>query len=467
VPAPETAPETASRSKSWLDAVRIYREKPVRIMLLLGFSAGLPLLLVISTLALRLREAGVSRTEIGFLSWIGIAYSIKVFWAPLIDHLSIGGLSAAMGRRRSWMLVAMAGIAVGLLGMALTDPAHSLTGLVLCALLVAFCSATQDVVIDAYRIEIAPAEMQGALAAAYQLGYRVALLVAGAGALYIADGAGWQASYAAMSALMIVGIVTVLMIPEPDLPAAGDVGHATAAEPLVHQFLAQRTHWSARARAVATWFLAAVVCPFLEFFRRAGRLFFLILLFVAVYRISDFVMGVMANPFYVDLGFTKTEIANVIKVFGFAMTLLGTFVGGVLVARYGIMGPLCLGAAFMVVANLMFALLAWTGRDWTLLTVVISADSISGGLAGSAFIAYLSSLTRAPYTATQYALFSSLMVLPGKFIGGFSGIVVDAEGYMKFFIYAGMLGLPAIFLGLYLWHRTARKGDAPATGGET
>ena len=409
----------------------IYGDKSVLALLFLGFSAGLPFLLVFSTLSFWLRDVGVSRTAIGFVSWIGITYSIKVIWAPVVDHAPLIGLTDRFGRRRAWMLVAMAGIGLGLLGMAFSDPLSSSRLLVGFALMVAFCSATQDVAIDAYRIEIAPAEMQGALAASYQLGYRIALLVAGAGALYIAEFQGWVVSYALMAGLMMIGLLTVLIIPEPQ--SSSDENNTSDGSPTLRE-----------------WFERAVVQPFGEFFRRVGRFAIPILLFVAVYRVSDISMGVMANPFYVDLGFSKTEIANIIKLFGLGMTILGTFLGGLLVARYGVMGPLFLGSVLVIAANLLFALLAWVGRDITLLTVVISADNISGGLAGSAFIAYLSSLTRTPYTATQYALFSSLMTLPGKFIGGFSGVVVDGSGYMIFFAYAAMLGLPAIFLCLYL-----------------
>ena len=421
----------ASTHRSWRAAFVIYGEKSVLALLFLGFSAGLPFLLVFSTLSLWLREVGVSRTAIGFVSWIGITYSIKVIWAPVVDHAPLIGLTDSLGRRRAWMFVAMAGIGLGLLGMAFSDPLASPRLLVGFALMVAFCSATQDVAIDAYRIEIAPAEMQGALAASYQLGYRIALLVAGAGALYIAEFQGWVVSYAVMAGFMMIGLLTVLIIPEPQ--SSSDEKNMSDGSPTLRE-----------------WFERAVVQPFGEFFRRVGRFAIPILLFVAVYRVSDISMGVMANPFYVDLGFSKTEIANIIKVFGFGMTILGTFLGGLLVARYGVMGPLFLGSVLVIAANLLFALLAWVGRDITLLTVVISADNISGGLAGSAFIAYLSSLTRTPYTATQYALFSSLMTLPGKFIGGFSGVVVDGSGYMIFFAYAAMLGLPAIFLCLYL-----------------
>ena len=288
--------------------------------------------------------------------------------------------------------------------------------------------------IDAYRIEIGSPEMQGALTASYQLGYRIALLVAGAGALYIAEFQSWSVSYVVMAGLMMVGLITVLIIPEPE--SKSDRDNLTEGPP-----------------TICEWFERAVVQPFSEFFRRVGRFAIPILLFVGVYRVSDISMGVMANPFYIDLGFNKAEIAYITKIFGFGMTILGTFFGGVLVARYGVMGPLLLGATLIVLANLLFVLLAWVGRDLILLAAVISADNISGGLAGCAFIAYLSSLTRTPYTATQYAMFSSLMTLPGKLIGGVSGVVVDGSGYMIFFFYAATLGLPAIFLCLYLMVR--------------
>ena len=400
----------------------------------MGFSAGLPFLLVFSTFSIWLRELGLSRTAIGLISWIGITYSIKVIWAPVIDCASLFGLNSIFGRRRAWMLISMVGIALGLLGMAFVDPVKSTYLLIICAFVTALFSATQDVSIDAFRIESAPAEMQGALAAAYQLGYRIALLVAGAGVLYISEYAGWALSYCIMAALMGVGITTVLIVSEPlsdnTLPKAANINE---------------------------WFSSSFLRPFSNFFRRFGRLAIPILLFVAVYRISDISMGVMANPFYVDLGFTKTEIANVIKIFGFTMTITGTVLGGLLVTHYGIMGPLLAGAVLVCLTNFLFAIMALLGPDINLLIVVVSADNVSGGLAGSAFIAYLSNLTRSPYTATQYALLSSLMTLPGKFIGGFSGIVVDGVGYMVFFAYVASLGLPAIFLCIYLAERTQIK----------
>lgn len=449
--------------RDWGDALGIYLHGRVLAMLFLGFSAGLPFLLVFSTLSAWLREAEVTRTTIGFFSWVGITYSIKFFWAPVVDRLPLPYLTRRLGRRRSWMLVAMAGIAAGLLGMASVDPAQNLTAMALFALLVAFSSATQDVAIDAYRIEAVDSALQGAMAATYQLGYRIALLAAGAGVLYAADLAGWPFSYRGMAALTLVGIATVLVIAEP--VAARD-DSAIQREARVVRFIARSAHMPARRRAAMAWFIGAVVCPFVDFFARNGAMAVLILLFVSLFRLSDITMGVMAYPFYIDLGFSKSEIATVVKLFGFFATVLGAFLGGVLVARYGVMGPLLLGAVLIAATNLLFAGLAAIGRDLTFLTLVISADNMTGGFAGTVFIAYLSSLTNTAYTATQYALFSSLMTLPGKLLGGASGAIVDAYGYVEFFIYAAVVGLPAILLALVLTTRAARPPAPPdATSG--
>ena len=329
------------------------------------------------------------------------------------------------------MLVAQLGIAAGLAGMALSDPHHQLTAIALLAVLVAFSSSTQDIVIDAWRIEAEADEYQGAMAATYVFGYRLALLAAGAGAFYIAEFESWRAAYLTMAALMGLGIITTLLIAEPEHPPLTGAG-TNADLPLPAR--------------LARWFRTAVVDPFVDFFARNGKLALLILAVIALYKLSDITMGVMANPFYLDLGFSKTEIANVTKIYGFFMTIAGAALGGVLVTRYSIMRPLLLGAVMVAATNLLFALLARSEPNLTLLATVISADNLSGGLATSAFIAYLSSLTNQAYTATQYALFSSLMTLPAKFLGGFSGIVVDAKGYEFFFIYAAMLGAPAILL---------------------
>lgn len=434
--------------RSWREAALIYTRPRVIVMLFLGFAAGLPFLLVFSTLSAWLKEAEVSRSIIGFFSWVGITYSIKFFWAPVIDRLRLPFLTACLGRRRSWMLVAQIGIALGLVGMAFTNPQTDLYMMAVFAVIVAFFSATQDVSIDAYRIEAVDKDLQGAMSATYILGYRVALLVAGAGALYLADRFPWTTVYLVMALLMGIGMLTVLLIREPDVVPTSET---VEQEQRAVKFLEKYPHWPNKLRQFIVWFYSAVVCPFVDFFSRNGWLALVILVFIGAFRISDITMGVMANPFYLDMGFTKTDIAQITKLFGFFMTIAGSVLGGLFVVRYGIMRPLLLGAIMVALTNLLFAYMGAVDQPGkTLLAFVISADNLSGGFAVAAFIAYLSSLTNTAYTATQYALFSSMMTLPAKFIGGFSGIVVDAQGYVFFFIYASLLGVPAILLTLYL-----------------
>ena len=432
---------------SWREAFQVYLQPRVLGMLFLGFAAGLPFLLVFSTLSAWLTESGLSRSAIGFFSWIGITYSIKVFWAPVVDRLALPLLDRWLGRRRSWMLLAQCGIILGLLGMAGTQPALDVTLIALFALLVAFSSATQDVALDAYRIESVDREYQGAMAAMYIGGYRIGLLVSGAGAFYLAEFWDWPLAYLCMAGCMLVGVVTVLIIREPENKR--DV-QAYSREARVINYLENSAHLPDVWRKFASWFIGAVVCPFTDFFQRNGAQALIILLFISVFRISDITMGVMANPFYLDMGFSKIEIANVTKFFGFFMTIAGAAIGGIFVVRFGIMRPLLLGAVMVASTNLLFAVLAGMEPNLIMLALVISADNLSGGLATSAFIAYLSSLTNSAYTATQYALFSSLMTLAPKILAGFSGMVVDAQGYVFFFTYAAGTGIPEILLVMYL-----------------
>lgn len=399
-------------------------------MTFLGFSGGLPFLLVFSTLTAWLTEGNVSRSTIGFFAWIGITYSTKVLWAPVVDSIPIPLLTKTLGLRRSWMLIGQIGIACGLVLMSLIGPSD-LFILSCCAFLVAFSSATQDVAIDAFRIESAEPEYQGGMSAAYVFGYRLALLVAGAGALYLAEYFSWTIAYIIMATLMIVGMVTVILVAEPD--------RQSESFPLEFSVIGLRL-----------WFTRAVAGPFVDFFSRNGKIAFIILLFIAVFRLSDIAMGIMANPFYLDMGYSKIEIANVAKVFGFFMSIAGSLICGVLVVKWGLMRPLLVGAVAVAVTNLLFASLSILEPKVSYLAIVISADNLSGGFAATAFIAYLSSLTNRAYTATQYALFSSLMTLPGKFISGFSGLVVDNFGYFEFFVVAAMLGIPAILLVVVL-----------------
>jgi PAT family beta-lactamase induction signal transducer AmpG len=421
-------------------------------MLLLGFSAGLPLLLVLGTLSFWLREAGISRATIGYLSWIGLAYGFKWAWAPLVDRLPLPLLTRWLGRRRSWLMLAQCAIVVALTGMAMSDPRQSLQTLVMCALVVAFASATQDIALDAYRIESASTDKQGALAAMYQTGYRLAMIWAGAGALWVAarssDGvtgyqpAGWTVAYLAMAASMVVGIVTVLLSPEP----ATSAGRATleAEQALAAQL--QASGMAPRVARLLAWVRSAVIGPFADFMLRYRWQAALLLALIAVYRISDVVMGIMANPFYVDMGYSKDEVAAVSKFYGVVMTLAGAFIGGALALRFGVLRVLMLGAVLSAASNLLFAALALHGHDLLWLIVVISADNLSAGIASAAFIAYLSSLTSLAYSATQYALFSSIMLLLPKLVAGFSGAFVDAFGYVAFFCSTAALGVPVLLL---------------------
>jgi PAT family beta-lactamase induction signal transducer AmpG len=490
-------------------------------MLFLGFSAGLPFLLVFATLLTWLKKVDLDIAIIGYFSWIGITYSIKVFWAPVVDNLKIPVLTNTLGHRRSWMLVAQIGIATGLILMAFTDPVKFPFNMACFALLVAFSSATQDVSIDAFRIESAAREYQAAMASTYILGYRLAVLVSSAGALYIAQYASWTIAYLVMAACVSVGIITVLVIHEPIMtnrleqimprsvvndyfdkfPPAFKAILTFGIALFIIFFLAILLFFSIvfpvvllnsfislilsidliniqllfdnydmflgvlfglafivsavvalnrnnrSFQIIIDWVLGAVVGPFVDFFYRFGILIaFMVLALISIYRISDIFMGSMAYTLYVDLGFELAEIANITKLFGFIMTLVGAALGGVLVMRFGIMRPLLLGAILVAVTTLLFAYLATVGKDIYWLAVVIAADNISAGLAQSAFIAYLSALVNKSYTATQYALFSSLMTLLGKFLSGFSGEIVKADGYSNFFIYASIIGIPTILL---------------------
>lgn len=460
-------PYSAQPSPGWRDTLLIYTRKPVVVIALLGFSAGLPFLLVFSTLSAWLRDVGVERTAIGFFAWVGLTYSIKVFWAPVVDRLELPWLYSLLGQRRSWIVFAQAGVALGLLWISWLDPQQSLYWIAVASVLVAFSSATQDIALDAYRIEIAPDAMQGAMSASYIFGYRLALLVAGAGALYIADWSDWETAYWVMGGLICLCVFVTFWA---DLPLQQSAEQRVRDESdMVDQVMGRAMNLLHRP-PWQRWLLGAVICPFVEFFQRNGWFAVLILTFIGVYRLSDITMGVMANPFYLDLAYSKSEIASVAKIFGFMMTIVGSAVCGLMVIRWGMFKPLLLGAVLVSMTNLLFALLAvqsgidqeyraysilpmaesFAAPSISWLAFVISVDNLSGGIANTALIAYLSSLANKHYTATQYALFSSLMTLPGKFISGFSGWVVDGAGYADFFLLASVLGIPAILLVMVL-----------------
>lgn len=433
-----TEPAGPRPQKTWLDALGIYRHPRVAAMLFLGFSAGLPFALVAGTLAAWLTRSGVSMTNVGMFAWVGVLYAFKFAWAPLVDQLRIPLLTRVLGRRRSWMLLSQLGVAGALLGMAAFGPTDNLLLFAGLAVLVAFSSATQDIAVDAWRIEAVEPETQGAMAASYQLGYRVALLASGGGALALGGEFSYGVAYQLMALLMGVGMITVLIIGEPELSAAT----AGTQKSLLED--------------PAAWINEAIVQPFADFFRRNASQALMILLFIGIYRISDMVLGVMANPFYLETGFNELQIFGYVKTVGLVAVLGGAALGGVAVARYGLGGPLVFGAVILAITNLSFAGLALLGANVPFLVLTICADNLAQGFTGTVFIAYLSGLTNISYTATQYALFTSLMVLPGKFLSGFSGVVVDAVGWVSFFVYASLMGIPAILLAVWISNRLGR-----------
>ena len=451
---------TATAERSWRQTLAVYRRPTVITMLFLGFSAGLPFLLVFSTLTAWLRSEGVEVGVIGFFSWIGILYSIKFAWAPVVDRLPLPVVTRALGQRRGWMLLGQALIMGGLVGLAFSDPLHALTPIIVLALMVAFGSATQDIAIDAFRIESAPDEFQAANAATYMIGYRIGLVMAGAVALNIADVASWQWAYLSMAALVSVGVITVLLRPEPEKRVTRT---AYQREQRVQDYLLANPHHSELGRKVRAWLIGAVVCPFVDFFTRYGKYALALLVLVAIYRISDISMAAMANPLYIDLGFSLSEIGTITNAYGIVMTITGGLIGGLLVTRYGIARMLVVGAALTAVTNLFFAWLALVGSELPMLVLTISADNLSNGFASTVLIAFMSSLTSRAYTATQYALFSSLMTLPGKFVSGFSGLAVEAWGYPWFFVGVAIAGVPAVLLAL--WYACSRHLAAAEPAG--
>ncbi|MDO8290716.1 MAG: MFS transporter [Parvibaculum sp.] len=456
-------------------ALVVFSERRLFFMLLLGFSSGLPFLLVFGTLSAWLRTAGVSRTDIGLMSYVGLAYTVKFLWAPLIDQIRLPLLDRMLGKRRAWMLLAQIVIAVTLIAMSFCNPSVSLLPIALLAVLLAFASATQDISIDAWRIEAASDEEQGAMAAAYQLGYRFAIIASGAGALYMADLVSWHMAYLSMALLMGIGIIATLLSPRLIEAAATIIG-----EDKVDAFTA-RFDLTGRAKDTVGWIYRAIFAPFIDFFAREGWKALAILALIGLYRVPDFVLGVMANPLYIDLGFSLSEIATVVKLFGVWMTILGAIVGGLVVAAIGIMRSLFIGVTAAMLTNFMFSWLAVQGTDLTALTLTISAENFSGGFAGTCLIAYMSSLTAREFTATQYALFSSVYALPGKLLGGQSGRMVDGfsapgplrdffmtqwplltektAGYVPFFLVTGVMALPAIVLIVIFWRIERRTAS--------
>jgi PAT family beta-lactamase induction signal transducer AmpG len=427
----------AERRRRFAD---LLTDRDLAVMLALGFSSGLPFLLIFSTQSVWLREAGVSLTKIGLFSYVALAFSFKFAWAPLIDAIDVPGLSRWIGRRRAWMLVAQLGVALGLTALAYGKPGQALAWTIASAFFVAFAAATQDVAIDGWRIEAAPAERQGLMSATYQLGYRLALLCAGAGALYIADFVSWRSAYLTMAGLMTIGIVACLLAPR---------SRDDQKRPL--------TPWIGfdKVSLRRTFFE-----PLEDLFRRNGKLSISILLLVAFYRLPDFVSGIMANPLYISLGFSKTEIANISKIYGVWVGIAGAFAGGIAVSRLGLMPTLLCGGIAASASHLTLSYLAESGARLHLLTLAISVENFASGFAGTALIAYMSSLTSPAFAATQYALLSSLYALPGKFVGGLSGLMADTFGFPIFFLATSTIGVPVVILCAIVW-RYSTASESP------
>ncbi len=424
--------QSESQRQSWL---RFLKDPKLALMLALGFSSGLPFLLVFSTQSAWLREAGVSKQHIGLMSWVALAYSFKFLWAPLLDRYDAPVLGPALGRRRGWMALTQFGVALSLAAMAFGDPAHRLAWTIVFAFCLGFFSATQDIMIDGWRIAVAPPQDQGEMSAASQIGYKFAILCAGAGALYLAQYVSWRAAYLVMACFMAVGLSATLLAPEP----------------AAHIVTGTERHINV---------VAAYRDPLKDFFLRNGRFALLFLALLSIYRLPDFVSGVMANPLYIDLGFSKADIASVTKLFGFWVGLGGIFAGGVAVTRFGLMPSLLIGGIAASASHLTLAALAARGADIRMLTLSVCVENFAGGFAGTALIAFMSSLTSPLYAAAQYALLSSLYALPGKLLGGLSGYAVAAFGYPAFFVATSCIGIPVAAICLAVWRIQARQTAA-------
>jgi MFS transporter, PAT family, beta-lactamase induction signal transducer AmpG len=496
---------------SWSENAKAYLDKRVTIMLLFGFSAGLPILMIFSSLSLWLREAGVKRGAVTYFSWAALGYSFKFIWAPLVDKLPIPILTNLLGRRKSWLLFSQFMIIIAICCMASVDPSlggNSLTYMALAAVILGFSSATQDIVIDAFRIESADASFQAILSSTYIAGYRIAMIVSGAGAIALAEYLGstrdhysydaWKWSYFVMAACMLVGVITTFISPEPKLEennskhsnrefvhffllfliiASSFVGMFSITAEIAVSIKVQIQEvvnnkalsglivgtLRLMASISAAGFIAFLIgksglvntemvkegylSPIQNFFDRYGKkMAILLLTLIGLYRISDIVLGVISNVFYLDLNFTKTQIASVVKTFGLVMSLIGGFLGGLLTTRFGVIRLLFWGAILSSATNLLFMLLAKMGNNLPMLYLVISADNLAAGLASAAFVAFLSSLTDISFTAVQYAIFTSLMTLLPKVMGGYSGSMVDALGYPIFFAMTAIIGLPVIYV---------------------
>jgi MFS transporter, PAT family, beta-lactamase induction signal transducer AmpG len=424
----------ANGDDGWLAALAVYTEPRLLAVLLMGFSSGLPLALTGATLSLRMAELGVSLTAIGLFTLVRFSYSLKFVWAPLIDRLPIPLMTARLGRRRGWALTIQALLAVAIVWLGLIDPSISPWWTVLAAVIVAFLSASQDIVIDAYRIELLRPEEQGAGAAATQWGYRFGMLASGAGALYAASFGGWELAYALMAGLMVVGMATVWLTSEP--------GGIRPPEKLPGETAVER---------IGAWLRGAVIAPFADMFRRGGVSGLVVILaFIVLYKLGDAIAGTMSNPLYVALGFSRNEIATVAKLYGVAATLAGVAIGGVMVLRLGVFRALLIAGVLQMLSNLTYIVQIWVGHDVGMLAVTIGIENLTGGMGSAAFVAYLSGLCNVAFTATQYALLSSLATVGINLLSASGGFLADELGWIRFFLLSMALAMPGLILLLWI-----------------
>lgn len=477
--------------------IYLFFKKETLKMLLLGFSSGLPILLIFSTLSVWLFKAGIDRSTITLFSWVGFTYAFKYLWSPIVDNFKIPFFDK-MGHRRGWLLFTQLMIIASLILTSLTDPAKSLLFITISITLLAIFSSTQDILIDAFRIESSPIYLQGPLSSMYIAGYRLAMLIGGAGSLWLASYLGseiynknvWKTVYLIMALFMVVGVITTLVSKEPKinnkknlkinehakflfvfiLSLAGFIFlYNFINNPFGENEIIKKFLFSIMRIFLCFTFFGVIIFsmmstkyisktivkkiyldPVLNFLNRYGKFAFSILFLIALYRIADVVMGVMANIFYLEKGFNINEIATYSKFFGVFATIAGGFLGGFFCLKFGTMRSLFLGAFIASSSNLLFAWLAISEPSIKFLIGVITADNIASGFAGAAFVVYLSALTSLKFTATQYALFSSIMLFIPKLVAGYSGSWVDAIGYSNYFVVTALLGVPVLILIIWL-----------------
>ena len=415
----------------WKDSFRIYADKRVLLVLLFGFSSGLPLALTGSTLSIWLTEQGINKATIGAFALVGVPYSLKFLWSPLVDRMPLPFLTRLLGRRRGWMIFSQVLLMGALLLLGFHNPTENIYLTASLAVVVAFCSATQDIVIDAFRVDMLDEKTYGAGAATIVFGYRLGMLTSGAGALYFASYLNWSTVYALMAGLVLVGALATFVAKEPSLK-----------EPEQNEG--------------KSWFYTAVVAPFADFMQRPY--WAVIVIFIILYKLGDVFAANMLNPFFLELEFTKIEIANISKLFGFWATLLGSFLGGILVSRYGILRSLLFCGILQLLSNLVFALQAYVGHNLEMLMVTIAVENLTSGMGTAALVAYLSSLCHASYSATQYALLSSFTAVGRTFLSSISGVIAERVTWIGYFTLTTFIALPGLLV--LLWLLTKNQASA-------